>query len=115
MEAITPDILMEQGRALHKLALSVATRDHLVETPEGQQLWEDGILKGIEKGKQEAMVETVARILAIRFIIEMDHFEKELKQLPLNVLKELTEPALNLTQDEFEALLRQKLRRLGLE
>jgi predicted transposase YdaD len=71
----------------------------------------EGLELGLNKGSKHTMVETVARILAIRFIVEMDHYEKELKQLPLEVLKELTEPALTLTRNEFEALLRQKLRR----
>jgi hypothetical protein len=46
-------------------------------------------------------------MLAIRFIVEMDHFEAELKQLPLDVLSKLTEPALKVkTLDGFEVTVK---------
>jgi len=59
-------------------------------------------------GEHEAMVKMVARILAIRFGVELDHLAAELKQLSLPVLESLSEVALTVDSLEtFEVKLKE--------
>ena len=67
---------------------------------------EIGREEGIEQGR-EALIEAISRTLVFRFKVEMNHFQKELKQLPLDALEKLSKVAFEvITLDEFEAILR---------
>ncbi len=121
MEAITPDLLIEQGKIFKDLLLPMMTMEEieavLQDTPyvqrireEGQERgMEKGLLKGQEKGLvkgREAMAKTLARILAIRFAVELDHFRPLFKPLSLATLETLSETALTVdTLADFEARL----------
>ncbi len=117
MEAITPDLLIEQGKIFKELLLPMMTGEEieavLQDTPYVQRIREEGQEKGMEKGLVkgreegwEAMAKTLARILAIRFGVELDHFGPLFKPLSLATLETLSETALTVdTLADFEARL----------
>ncbi len=121
MEAITPDLLIEQGKIFKELLLPMMTREEiksvLQDTPYVQRIreagreegQEKGMEKGLVKGREEggeAMAKTLARILAIRFAVELDHFSPLFKPLSLPTLETLSEAALTVdTLADFEARL----------
>ena len=105
MEAITPDLLIEQGKIFKELLLPMMTPEEieavLQDTPYAQRIREEGREEG-----REAMAKTLARILAIRFAVELDHFSPLFKQLSLPTLETLSEAALTVdTLADFEARL----------
>ena len=117
MEAITVDLLMEQGRALEQVVLSMLTKKKLFNLPEGEQLWEEGHEKGREEGREkgreegerkawQTMFDTLRRVLVLQFEVKLTHFDKRLERLNLSELKELSDAAFNeKTLAEFEAVL----------
>ena len=136
MDVITPEMLIEQGKAFQEMILPMLAREDVVETlkdtpyvrrlsrearrtgrAEGRMEGRaegraegrvEGRMEGRMEGEHEAMVKMVARILAIRFGVELDHFAAELNQLSVSVLETLSEVALTVDSlDDFELKLKE--------
>ncbi len=114
MEAITPELLIEQGKAFKEMLLPLLAEEEmeavLRDTPYVQRIQaksrEKGREEGREEGQREALTKTLSRILATRFAIELDHFTPIFEQLPVSTLEALSETALTVdTLIDFEAKL----------
>jgi predicted transposase YdaD len=73
----------------------------------------EGRQEGIELGEHKATLEALRQILTIRFKIELDEFDEQLKQLDLESLKKLNEAALTAQSlPEFKGILNDMLSEL---
>ncbi len=74
-----------------------------------EQWFKEGEVVGFEKGKEEGREATLSllrRFLAMRFEVELDHFEADFATLDLAAITKLSDTAFEVeTLTEFEAVL----------